>query len=164
MTEANIETTHIRAARPNIASSDILPHTGPMLFIDKVIAVDIKRLVGEFSLTVSKGKAYLDHTNKFNSAWFIEAMAQAAGGLFYFQSGGKGAPPQGYLVGLESFNLTVDQPLTIGQVIRLKAKMTVDFYPFGVYECEAWHKDKQLAAGEFKFVVETESKGKTFNG
>lgn len=133
---------------------DFIPHTRGMRFLDEKLTVDTERGYGEFAFKVESQKRYW-HRGGFSEAWFLEAIAQGAAGVFHFQNQKKNPsePHIGFLVGIDQFEIFDHKPVALGDVLVVKVKMSAEFYPFGVYEGAVWRGSACLAQGEMKFVV-----------
>jgi hypothetical protein len=125
-----------------------------MKLIDELVELDLAAVRGSFALILQATKPYFDKNMNFEPVWLIEILAQGAAGLFYFQCGTVTEPPLGFLVGLDGLSISMEEPLLPGNRLIVMAELVTEFYPFGMYTCQAYLNDTCLAQGNFKFVAD----------
>jgi predicted hotdog family 3-hydroxylacyl-ACP dehydratase len=129
--------------------TELLPHRGAMLLLERVSAFDAKRICVE--CTPRRGAWYADARGNM-PAWIgIELMAQAIAahtGLLKRSEGKPMAP--GVLLGTRSFDAT--QPdFTAGQVLRVTAALSFrDESGLAAYDCSIEAGDATLASATLK--------------
>jgi predicted hotdog family 3-hydroxylacyl-ACP dehydratase len=127
------------------AAETVIPHRGDALLIDRIVAMDGKRL--EAALTVRHGTAFSDARGEL-PAWVApEIMAQAVAafaGCRSLQSGGH-AVSMGLLLGVRRLELAVEA-FRPGEDVRVEVVCTSsDEAGRGVFDCEL-HTAAGLAA------------------
>jgi predicted hotdog family 3-hydroxylacyl-ACP dehydratase len=130
-----------------------------MRFVDKAVSLDMQEKSGVFSMILDVKKPYFSG-GTLQSVWLLEMLAQAAAGVFHWSrlhDKKDESPALGFLVGLENFTVFDGvSHLAAGMELRLEARLTYDFFPFGVYTCSAYWRENLLATGDFKFITQEE--------
>ena len=109
---------------------DLLPHSGPMVLLDHVVAVDDESLCAEVRLREDS----LFCVDGAIGAWVgLEYMAQAIGAFAGFQARLRGEPVRiGYLLGTRHYECK--QPcFALGSVLKIQVK-------------RVWQSDNDLAS------------------
>ena len=146
---------------------DLLPHRGPFLFVDELIAADDTGCLGEYTFTDAATAIQGKTPNSFFEGHFpfypvvpgvvlVEAMAQVAGCALVAQ----GILPEGnaaFLLGAIDkvrFRRPVrpgDKLVTVGQNVRLMSRL-------GIFALKGYVGDELAAEAEVKCVVTTRDK------
>ena len=97
----------------------LLPHSGPMVLLDRVVSVDEESLCAE--VTIKRGDLFCDHAGV--GAWVgIEYMAQAIAAYAGYVARSCGEPIKlGFLLGARRYDC--NRPLfAIGSILRIFVK------------------------------------------
>jgi predicted hotdog family 3-hydroxylacyl-ACP dehydratase len=115
----------------NVAS--LIPHSGPMVLLDRVIEFDEDNLIAE--MTVRNDSLFSNDTNV--PAWAgIEFMAQAVGAYAGIKSILAGEPIKlGYLLGTRRFSSNVTDFL-VGTALTIKIKVIFQDEKLGAFDCQ----------------------------
>jgi predicted hotdog family 3-hydroxylacyl-ACP dehydratase len=99
----------------------LLPHSGPMVLLDRVVAVDEESLSAE--VTIKLGDMFCDSAGV--GAWVgIEYMAQAIGAYAGYVARLCGAPIRlGFLLGTRRYDCNRPR-FSVGSVLRVSVKRT----------------------------------------
>ena len=129
-----------------------LPHSGPMVYIDRLITADGDRGLCETILT--SGHMLLDAAGCMERSGFIELGAQAFATHKGFEFTCQGLPfPIGYLVGVQGFECLGDAYL--GDRLRIETECLGTFEGFGVVRAVIRREETILAQGKIKLYVPT---------
>ena len=136
---------------PIAPAAPLLPHSGHMVLIDRVLAYDVHHIVTETDVT---------HDNIFAEdghlpVWaYLEIMAQAIGALAGALALDAGEPVRlGYLLGTRKLTLH-QSALPLPATLRVEAQeSTRDSTGFGVFDCRLYHGDTLLAEAALNVYV-----------
>ncbi len=111
----------------------LLPHSGAMVFLDKIIDWDEKGLTAE---TMIKADNLLLRHGQFDTFSSIEIMAQAVGAWAGCMHTSRGEPiGLGFLLGTRCLNL-FSQTIAIGTQLIVETKLSIqDQSGFSVFDC-----------------------------
>lgn len=116
----------------NIAITELLPHSGNMVFLDRVVNFDSDSMTTE--VTVRSNGLFGDERKI--PAWLgIEYMAQsvAAHGGMMCKISGKPINP-GFLLGTRRYQCNIDA-FDVGSLLTVKVKKLIQDQGLGVFEC-----------------------------
>jgi predicted hotdog family 3-hydroxylacyl-ACP dehydratase len=101
------------------AIEQVVPHRGPMLWLDRVCEGDDRFVVCSASVSAS---APFVRAGKVAAVVVLEYMAQGAAALLGLQAHRRGAVPRGgFLVAVPTFELRVDE-LAVGDALVVRAE------------------------------------------
>ncbi len=132
---------------------DLIPHTGPMLFIDKLEDVDHAQKSGSVSCTLKPDKRYWDHQNCFRSHWLLEIMAQAAAALLSTldQESNMGLPQPGVLLSIREWRLLGSPSLIAGDQLTVFVAIDGEFEAMRKAHMKIYRQDILLAESSMSF-------------
>lgn len=142
--------------RPLPAVTQLLPHRGAMVLIDRVLYTDFSGS-GAVEATIRPDKAYFSPNGMFASHWLIEIMAQAVGCVFTLQergADGTGAAKVGYLVAIDDYRFLPGAPLAVGSILEIEVNLIHAFYPIGQYRAAVRAHGVEVAQGMMKFMTD----------
>ena len=114
------------------AVEDLLPHSGRMVLLDRVIEFDEENMVAE---VIVRDDGLFGHDNAVPAWLGIEYMAQtiAALGGMKRRLAGKTLNP-GFLLGTRRYDCNVDI-FAVGSVLTVNVKRLVEDQGLGVFDC-----------------------------
>jgi len=128
----------------------LLPHTGAMVYIDRLVEAGEERGVCEAML--SPGHMLLDGDGRMDRAGFVELAAQSYAALKGWELVRQGLPlPIGYLVGAQGFEFLGDA--FAGDRLRIETASLGTFEGFGVVMASIAREGEVLAQGKIKLFV-----------
>jgi len=106
---------------PDVRS--LLPHSGPMVLLDRVISVDEESLCAE--VTIKRGDLFCDEDGV--GAWVgIEYMAQTIGAYAGYRARLRGEPIKlGFLLGTRRYDCDLPR-FAVGSVLRISVRREVE--------------------------------------
>lgn len=128
---------------PITPAAPLLPHSGRMVLIDRVLSYDAQHITTETDVTGDNIFAVHDRL----PAWAcLEIMAQAIGALAGVLAVDAGEPVRlGYLLGTRRLTLHHGD-LPLPATLRVEAReSTRDATGFGVFDCCLYHGEMRLA-------------------
>ncbi|MDD4649908.1 MAG: 3-hydroxylacyl-ACP dehydratase [Desulfoplanes sp.] len=127
-----------------------LPHSTPMVYIDRLMEADGDR--GRCETILRKGHMLLDASGCMERSGFIELGAQAFAAHKGFEFICQGMPcPIGYLVGIQGFECLGDAHM--GDRLCIDTECLGTFEGFGVVRAVIRRDDTVLAQGKIKLYV-----------
>ena len=136
----------------------LLPHRGPMLFVERVLHTDFAGS-GTVTAILTAGKPYFDAAGAFAQHWLIEIMAQAVGCVFSLQERCEddvGAPKLGYLVAIDDYRFFSGERLAVGSILTIEVQLIHAFYPIGQYRALVRRGGVEVAHSTMKFMTDDE--------
>ncbi len=95
--------SNLAAQPPSCLAASCLPHSAPMVLIDKVLNVDIKNQIVKTSVKIHDNKIFFNkEINGISPLVGIEFMAQTIGCYAYYKAG-KTIPKIGFLLGTRQY-------------------------------------------------------------
>ncbi len=140
------------AAIPQLPApaEQFLPHSGPMVYIDRLMEAEGDR--GLCETILHPGHMLLDAKGCMERAGFIELGAQAFAAHKGFAFICRGMPfPVGYLVGVQGFECLEDA--RAGDRLSIATECLGTFEGFGVVRAVIRRNDTVLARGKIKLYV-----------
>ena len=138
-----------------LPAAPFLPHSGPLLLIDQVVALDHEQRSGQVRTTLRAHAPYFVK-GYFQVHWLVELMAQAVAALcqlLLLNPGGE--PVNGYLIAIRSFNSTPALNLKVGEILIIDCRFEVEMTSIGHCQCMI-HTAEGLSCGtaELTFLRE----------
>ncbi len=131
----------------------LLPHSNPMILLDRVIEHASHSIVCEVTIT-TQSFLYDEASQSVPAQVGIEYMAQtvaALGGIEATQAGDK--PPIGFLLGARRYQHALG-PFLCGQCYQVVAKELMRDDNMAVYQCQIIDDQQQLvASGQVNTVI-----------
>jgi len=125
--------------------SELLPHTAPMILIDRVLSFDEESAVIEVTVRADHPFAAEDGVPAHLG---IEFMAQACGALTGCWAKQSGTPVRvGFLLGTRHFR-AVAPVLPMGQRLTVAVKLLVRDTEMGVFECRLLDGENMVAEAQ----------------
>ena len=122
----------------------ILPHDKPMIFIDKVLEVNLEESYTTCEVTIHDKKIFFDKDiNGMSPLVGIEFMAQTIGCYSFYKSGQK--PPKiGFLLGTRMYKNSLEK-FENGERYTIKAKEVYTDNELVSFECLIYNKNNEVA-------------------
>ena len=122
----------------------ILPHDKPMIFIDKVLEVNLEESYTTCEVTIHDKKIFFDkEINGISPLVGIEFMAQTIGCYSFYKSGQK--PPKiGFLLGTRMYKNSLEK-FENGERYTIKAKEVYTDNELVSFECLIYNKNNEVA-------------------
>ena len=122
----------------------ILPHDKPMIFIDKVLEVNLEESYTTCEVTIHDKKIFFDkEINGMSPLVGIEFMAQTIGCYSFYKSGQK--PPKiGFLLGTRMYKNSLEK-FENGETYTIKAKEVYTDNELVSFECLIYNKNNEVA-------------------
>ena len=122
----------------------ILPHDKPMIFIDKVLEVNLEESYTTCEVTIHDKKIFFDkEINGMSPLVGIEFMAQTIGCYSFYKSGQK--PPKiGFLLGTRMYKNSLEK-FENGERYTIKAKEVYTDNELVSFECLIYNKNNEVA-------------------
>lgn len=122
----------------------ILPHDKPMIFIDKVLEVNLEESYTTCEVTIHDKKIFFDKgINGMSPLVGIEFMAQTIGCYSFYKSGQK--PPKiGFLLGTRMYKNSLEK-FENGERYTIKAKEVYTDNELVSFECLIYNKNNEVA-------------------
>ena len=122
----------------------ILPHDKPMIFIDKVLEVNLEESYTTCEVTIHDKKIFFDkEINGMSPLVGIEFMAQTIGCYSFYKSGQK--PPKiGFLLGTRMYKNSLEK-FENDETYTIKAKEVYTDNELVSFECLIYNKNNEVA-------------------
>ncbi len=127
--------------------SDLLPHRPPMSLVDRVVAADGTRVVGEKRVTADDP---LLGAEGMGGPLLIEALAQTAACLMGLQNEGRGGH-RGYLVAARGWKFPASA--LPGETVTLEAERVSALGGLHGFTARAHVDGRELGSGSLSFAV-----------
>lgn len=137
-------------ARLPIETGGIVPHTPPMLVVDKLM--EIKEKVATTETIISKDSIFMDESGKLDEVTFIEMIAQSVAAQDTFKKMPNRNNTKGFLTGVK--NLKVYGTVGVGDTLTVTIYKIADFGEHGVIRGKVVNNGNTIAEGELKFWQE----------
>lgn len=140
--------------------ASLIPHSGQMILLDKVVEFDGKKLTAEMTVRYDG----LFGNEKVVSAWVgIEYMAQAVGAYAGIKSKLAGEPIKlGYLLGTRRFSSNVAS-FVAGTALTIIVKVIIQDDKLGAFDCQILGDGIEVSANltVYQPTVDIELKGRS---
>ena len=130
----------------------ILPHSKPMILIDKLLEVDMEEKSVLAELTISEDKIFFDKSiNGTSHLCAIEYMAQTAGCYAYFKRNGlntnieEDKPKIGFLLGTRSLKCNIDK-FENGKTYQIKVNEIYGDNELVSFKCLIYNNEEECAS------------------
>lgn len=135
----------------NIPVQELLPHSPPMVLIDRVVSYDDISLIAE--VTITAGSKFFDPNRQSVPAWVgIEYMAQSISALAGIRSKQNGTEVKiGFLLGTRKY-LIKEKSFALGKVLQVQVNQLFrDESGLASFDCQI--KDDKLLMVESRINV-----------
>ncbi len=123
---------------------DILPHSHPMILIDKLIEADAQNNLVKCSVTVSEDKILYDKNIEGICALAgIEFMAQSAGCYMWFKNNMQ-KPKIGYLLGSRAYRCNLEK-FELGKTYIITAQQVFNDNELVSFDCFIYNGNEECA-------------------
>lgn len=127
----------------------LLPHSGRMLCIDRLLASSKRDAAAEVTLTADHS---LVHDGVLHPAGHVELAAQTAGAMQGYDRYLLGLPPKaGFLVGAQDF--VIHNEARVGDTVRVDVSIYAELGEMTVLTARLTRDDAPLAEGRLKVFV-----------
>lgn len=133
----------------------ILPHSKPMILIDKIIEVNTENKIVIAEVTITEDKIFYDKSiNGISNLCAIEYMAQTAGCYAYFKRKGIKAniqnyieekPKIGFLLGTRSLKTNIEK-FELGKTYQIKVNEIYGDNELVSFKCLIYNDEKECAS------------------
>lgn len=139
-----------------VSAAPYLPHTPPMLAVDRILYVDPPGEHGEVEAVLRPESILLAPDGTLAPAAMIEILAQSHAAVKGFTNvrDAVSGVRRGYLVGIKSFRMLA--AVRAGDVLRIATHLVGGFEDFFIVEAEARVGDALVATGSLKVFLTAE--------
>lgn len=128
-----------------------LLHKSKMCFLNDEVVIYPSSKTAIAKCRIQENGVYLNQENLVEEYWLVEFMAQTVA-VLYRSSRKKNE--MGYLLSIDHLTYFSNPEIRAGNNITLQAKLTVDMFPFGVYEASTYFNDQHICHAKMKFVTD----------
>lgn len=136
---------------PNL--SECVPHSGPMLFLDRYISWDHVRSVCECEGNVRPERRCTKNDGFLNESWFPEIMAQGVAAHYYLSGRQTDRPKPGFLVSISSYIVHFYPKMKTGDVFRVVSSLSACVHPMGSFFVRLHTKGDCIAEADMSFLI-----------
>ncbi|NOY74537.1 MAG: 3-hydroxyacyl-ACP dehydratase [Kiritimatiellaeota bacterium] len=127
------------------AASRLIPHSTPMLMVEKIISVNDSLKSSRLKTTILESNPFLDETGTLLPSVYLELISQGAAAQHGFNLIRDGRnEEEGFLVGVRDFNVYGDAFL--GDVLTIEVALGVEIESLSVVRGTVRKKDETVMA------------------
>ncbi len=130
-----------------------LPHTYPMLMIDRVVLIEGKTTITKNE--IKRSNPFVDKNNVLSELAYIELMAQTSGVFLEYQNRQLGDgyhSALGFLMSVSSFEIF--DSLKVEDEVEVTARLENGIDNYFIFKCNVRKGDKIISTGEIKIYAQ----------